>query len=222
MEEYITHYITKFDHFLKELGVLPIDFHSKFRVRSTDNPLGLLSVNVEGGIIYVNYYEKMNLRNTYPYENINSLIHEYCHILQYSGKICIVDNFLTPSYIYEGYAHYFEEFFVEHNFMKDDPNYDCYLQGYYRDTLMRLYRYHMCYLYHQKKITPRKMFRELNKFYKDEMLAENETFRILVNPYICSYFIVKEIYIQKIQYSISKNKKLVLNLENQRKMILGF
>lgn len=219
INKYMLYYIKKIEGFLKQIGLLSNNFKGEYNIISTDKPLGLFSVGKDGKNIYFYYYNKNS--NKKLDEIINVIIHEYIHYLQYKTAQEI-DTILTPNYIYEGYAHYIESLIVYNNFLHKEGSYPQYMKGYYMDSLMRLYRYYYCYLYHNNLISKNEIYNNLYKLYNDKLYAENETIRILMNPYICSYYLLKEMYLEKLGYNLDKNKKIITNLEEQRKVILGF
>jgi hypothetical protein len=43
-----------------------------------------------------------------------------------------------------------------------------------------------------------------------------------MDPYVCGYYLVKEKYLEKIGYDMATNKKILLDVAKQRRIILGF
>jgi hypothetical protein len=222
LEKFMKIYIKKIEIFLKSHGLLPDSYRSKFRIRSTDKPVGLFSVEMIDSVIYMNYYEELDPKKVNLEEIINTMVHEFSHYLQYLGSADI-DSALTPGYIFEGYAHYLESFFIHYGFLRDQDCYPLYVSGYYKDSLMRIYRYHLCYKYNLRQITSEKIYQTLLRLYSgNRLVAENETIRILMDPYVCGYYLVKEKYLEKIGYDMATNKKILLDVAKQRRIILGF
>jgi hypothetical protein len=221
IKHFMKQYITKIEKFLQEKKIIPSGYKSQYTLRSISKPIGLFSVEMSDNKIYFNYFEGYDKQDNNLEEIINTMVHEFIHYYQYlTAKE--IDSILTPGYIFEGYAHYAESLFIHAEFLKNEKVYPIYIRGYYKDSLMRLYRYYYCMLYNMGKISSDKIYSELLKFYESKLIAENETIRILMDPYVCGYYLVKEMYLEKYGFDMKVNKKLMGSVEKQRKALLGF
>lgn len=125
--------------------------------------------------------KNLDLNTFYPQDTPSILIHELTHLQQYKGK----DLFLPPTLVYEGFAHYFEEFCL--NIIPDmEPSYS-------REAMLRLVRYKALYEFHTSKINKLDIYCQFMNFTTpDEAKIEFEG--CLISPYKMNYLIGKYLF----------------------------
>lgn len=133
----------------------------------------------------------------HKYLNMNSLIHEYMHYIQYSSDI-IKKNELSLSYYStitgEGVAYYFEQWFLENNYSNNKH----YLFSYYYDNILRITRFILAYEYHSGFFNLDiliKKFKKMSILF-DEQLLVYEYYRIINNYESMEYYIGKYLILE--------------------------
>jgi hypothetical protein len=182
----------KFEIYQDILGV-----YQKVKIRKFKKEIfpSTFRVNKENDVIISKY---LDLNTFYPQDAPSVLIHELTHLQQFKG-----DNlFLPPTVIYEGFAHYFEEF--AHDIIPDmEPSYS-------REKMLRLVRYKALYEFHTGKIDKLDIYRQFMAFTTpDEAKIEFEG--CLISPYKMNYLIGKYLF----KKYTKGDKKLVMKLFNE-------
>lgn len=134
---------------------------------------------------------------------INSIVHEYCHVLQ--GQSTRQCNMM----IIEGTAYYYEEFIFNKGFM--NRSYDI---GFYQDQILRISRFILCILYQMRKIKRSEimpLFQEMTLLPDD--ISRNETERICNGFDSLNYYLGKH-YIEKNKIPIDRIITDCINIKN--------
>lgn len=160
----------------------------KIKVLPDSRP-STFSVQRKGNDIYFYIGDIMkNVKDIKIMDNISTVVHEYCHFIQCHD---LSVPFTTPL-VSEGFGLLFEEFIYKTNLV---PNME---YSYLSNLILRLLRYKNCIEYQLNRITP-KQIKENFMIITDPVTAENETYRVLLNPYITTYYLGKELFKKKLK-----------------------
>ena len=174
-----------------------LDVNQKIKIRKFKKEIfpSTFRVNNKNDLIIS---ENLDLNSFYPQDAPSVLIHELTHLQQFKGK----DLFLPPILVYEGFAHYFEEF------ARDKiPDMEV---SYSREKMLRLVRYKALYEFHTGKIDKLDIYCQFAEFTTpDEAKIEFEG--CLINPYKMYYLIGKYLF----KKYTKGNEKIVMKLFNE-------
>jgi hypothetical protein len=174
-----------------------LGFEKKIKIRKFKSRLFSSTISVNNDFEYI-YNKNIDFKEFHPSEFISTIVHELIHLQQYKG-----DNlFLPPPMIYEGFAHYFEEF------ARDKiENMEL---SYQRDALLRLVRYKVLYEFHTGMIGKYDIYCQFADFLPSYN-AKIEYQGCLINPYKMLYVIGKYLFKKYTQ----GNPNLVMKLANE-------
>lgn len=167
--------IQKTDEYQDILGV-----PKKIKIKKFSTEIFPSTFRVNKNMEYI-INKKLDLNTFYPQDAPSVLIHELTHLQQFKGK----DLFLPPILIYEGFAHYFEEF--ARDIIPDmEPSYS-------REAMLRLVRYKALYEFHTGKINKLDIYCQfMSMTTPDEAKIEFEG--CLISPYKMNYLIGKYLF----------------------------